>query len=511
MDTINLNIGLLGHVDAGKTTLARVLSETASTAAFDKNPQSQDRGITLDLGFSSTTVDLDTTDNIFQQGIKHLQFTFVDCPGHASLIRTIIGGVQIIDLMILVIDVNKGIQTQTSECLIMAEIMRKKLIVVLNKIDMIEPPQKQEDIINKSKIRISKILSEVIPYNIEIVEISAKNNINIDRVRELLRKCACVPDRQIDLPFTFAVDHCFPIKGQGTVCTGTVLQGQLHTGDKVEFPVFKETRKVKSIQMFRKSIKTIRQGDRAGICFTQFDSNQMERGILSAPGYLTQQYAFVILFNKIKYYRNAVQSNKKFHISIGHETALGVVTLFGSDSQSFSCNLEYEYLPEIPVDNNKKGIFALIELEIPVIAPPNALIIGSKLDMDINSKACRLAFWGNILQSFPQKDYKSMILPQLKIFKIKERIGKIQRVICENEVISANLFKKESDREIFLGLSVILSTGERGKIDSTFGKSSKVKIRLFDPIKPDTINLKEVTIKLEFKKYIFTKDKKIYQ
>lgn len=92
--TLNFNIGVLGHVDSGKTSLARALSSTASTAAFDKNPQSRERGITLDLGFSSFTVDLPDhlRDSGGQQQFDGLQFTLVDCPGHASLIRTIIGG-----------------------------------------------------------------------------------------------------------------------------------------------------------------------------------------------------------------------------------------------------------------------------------------------------------------------------------------------------------------------------------------------------------------------------------
>lgn len=92
--TLNFNVGVLGHVDSGKTSLARALSSTASTAAFDKNPQSRERGITLDLGFSSFTVDLPDhlRDSGGQQPNDSLQFTLVDCPGHASLIRTIIGG-----------------------------------------------------------------------------------------------------------------------------------------------------------------------------------------------------------------------------------------------------------------------------------------------------------------------------------------------------------------------------------------------------------------------------------
>lgn len=93
--TLNFNIGVLGHVDSGKTSLARALSSTASTAAFDKNPQSRERGITLDLGFSSFTVDLPEQlreSGKQEQQYDSLQYTLVDCPGHASLIRTIIGG-----------------------------------------------------------------------------------------------------------------------------------------------------------------------------------------------------------------------------------------------------------------------------------------------------------------------------------------------------------------------------------------------------------------------------------
>jgi selenocysteine-specific elongation factor len=86
----NFNVGVLGHVDSGKTSLVKALSTVASTAAFDKNPQSKERGITLDLGFSSFTVDL--PEQLKDGKHEKLQYTLVDCPGHASLIRTIIGG-----------------------------------------------------------------------------------------------------------------------------------------------------------------------------------------------------------------------------------------------------------------------------------------------------------------------------------------------------------------------------------------------------------------------------------
>ncbi|GAA55519.1 selenocysteine-specific elongation factor [Clonorchis sinensis] len=140
MSVLNVNVGVLGHVDCGKTSLAKALSMIASTSAFDKNPQSKKRGITLDLGFSSFTVDLTAIPlrSSFQQGYNQVQFTLVDCPGHGSLIRTVLCGSQIIDVMLLVVDISKGFQTQTAECLIIGEITCDQMIVVLNKSDLLK-------------------------------------------------------------------------------------------------------------------------------------------------------------------------------------------------------------------------------------------------------------------------------------------------------------------------------------------------------------------------------------
>ena len=134
------------NIDSGKTSLAKALSSTASTASFDKNPQSKERGITLDLGFSSFQVPI--PEHLKQHGYDILQFTLVDCPGHASLIRTIIGGAQIIDMMMLVIDVTKGMQTQTAECLVIGEILCEKMVVVLNKVDLLKE-EKRDVLIEK--------------------------------------------------------------------------------------------------------------------------------------------------------------------------------------------------------------------------------------------------------------------------------------------------------------------------------------------------------------------------
>lgn len=138
---LNINIGVLGHIDSGKTSLCRALSTVTSTASLDKSPQSKERGITLDLGFSAFVVAVPDWLREREQeklaGIEHIQFTLVDCPGHASLMKTVIGGASIIDLMVLVVDCQKLIQTQTFECIVLGEILMDKLLIAFNKVDLL--------------------------------------------------------------------------------------------------------------------------------------------------------------------------------------------------------------------------------------------------------------------------------------------------------------------------------------------------------------------------------------
>uniref|UniRef100_H2L793 Eukaryotic elongation factor, selenocysteine-tRNA-specific n=1 Tax=Oryzias latipes TaxID=8090 RepID=H2L793_ORYLA len=250
--TLNFNVGVLGHVDSGKTSLARALSSTASTAAFDKNPQSRERGITLDLGFSSFTVDC--PDHLRDGGglkpYDSLQFTLVDCPGHASLIRTIIGGAQIIDLMILVVDVVKGMQTQTAECLLIGELTCPRMVVVLNKIDLL-PASKRQSAVEKMTKRMHKTLESTRFKECPVIAVAAKPGgpdapeaeepHGVQELIELLKKQTYLPKRDPTGDLLMAVDHCFSIRGQGTVMTGTILQGSVAINDTVEIPVLKVT------------------------------------------------------------------------------------------------------------------------------------------------------------------------------------------------------------------------------------------------------------------------------
>ncbi|XP_061147641.1 selenocysteine-specific elongation factor [Syngnathus typhle] len=562
--TLNFNIGVLGHVDSGKTSLARALSSTASTAAFDKNPQSRERGITLDLGFSSFTVDLpehlrDSEDH--RGRYDNLQFTLVDCPGHASLIRTIIGGAQIIDLMMLVVDVVKGVQTQTAECLLIGELTCPRMVVVLNKTDLL-PANKRQSAIEKMTKRLHKTLENTSFKDCPVIAVAAKPGgpeggdteepQGVSELIELLKKQTYLPRREPGGDLLMAADHCFSIRGQGTVMTGTILQGSLAINDTVEIPALKVTKKVKSIQMFRKPVSGAMQGDRVGVCVTQFDPKLLERGLVCTPSSLRTVFAAVISAKKIGYFKGSLGTRAKFHITVGHETVMARVTFFGlppdapqprSPETAFAFDREYLYQEEYVTGQGESNSgpdpeqWALLEFERPVTCPLLCLVIGSKLDTDIHANACRLAFQGRLLHGFEDKGYAETGLPRLLIYKTKHKEGQVERVADDYTVIGRSLFKKETNLQIFVGLKVTLSTGETGVIEGGFGQSGKFKIRVQEGLRPETKQLlssttskkkgkgggkdanedepkadtQHVSIHLDFKRYVFDPHKKMVQ
>lgn len=168
-----------------------------------------------------------------------LQFTLVDCPGHASLIRTVLGGAHIMDMMVLVIDITKGIQVQTAECIVIGEMTVDKILVVLNKVDLL-PEDKIQKIVDKATKKVAQTLKlttfktpKILPISIKtgksnsqdmLMEFLIKAGVGLDDVAQALTAMVHnVPERRKG-SLLFAVDHCFRIKGQGTVLTGTVLQ-----------------------------------------------------------------------------------------------------------------------------------------------------------------------------------------------------------------------------------------------------------------------------------------------
>uniref|UniRef100_A0A2K5KZS7 Eukaryotic elongation factor, selenocysteine-tRNA specific n=1 Tax=Cercocebus atys TaxID=9531 RepID=A0A2K5KZS7_CERAT len=422
---VNVNVGVLGHIDSGKTALARALSTTASTAAFDKQPQSRERGITLDLGFSCFSVPLPARlrsslpefqaapEAEPEAGEPLLQVTLVDCPGHASLIRTIIGGAQIIDLMMLVIDVTKGMQTQSAECLVIGQIACQKLVVVLNKIDLLAEGKRQAAVDKMTK-KMQKTLENTKFRGAPIIPVAAKPG-------------------GPEAPETEAP--------QGIP------------------ELIEVVKKVKSMQMFHMPITSAMQGDRLGICVTQFDPKLLERGLVCAPESLHTVHAALISVEKIPYFRGPLQTKAKFHITVGHETVMGRLMFFSPAPDNFdqepildSFDFSQEYLFQEQylskdlapaVTNNDEADkkagqateshcprqqWALVEFEKPVTCPRLCLVIGSRLDADIHTNTCRLAFHGILLHGLEDRNYADSFLPRLKVYKLKHKHGLVERV-----------------------------------------------------------------------------------
>mmetsp|Transcript_103813 Transcript_103813/g.211862 ORF Transcript_103813/g.211862 Transcript_103813/m.211862 type:complete len:810 (+) Transcript_103813:677-3106(+) len=362
--------------------------------------------MTLDLGFSCFFMDLPdrlreqleqqksagtTTNDATNHAAaaasttpKYLQMTLVDCPGHASLIRTIIGGAQIIDVVLLVVDAYKGWQAQTTECLVLAELTAPHLVVALNKIDMF-PSEQREERLEEAKAKVRERLRhsrKFSPEEVPMIGVSAcaggekvaavgdhgssepssvsqahdlvkQQTINVDKLIDLLKMTMPAPRRHLSFEtnssnsnkagnsatskspgkFYFAIDHCFPIKGMGTVLTGTCLNGSIRANEIIEFPALGNVqRKIKSMQMFKRKTSRIQQGDRAGICVSNFDATSLERGICASPGSVRWVSGAIALVRKIvPHYKGATLKNKsKYHVSVGHSTVMATVSFWGA-------------------------------------------------------------------------------------------------------------------------------------------------------------------------------------
>lgn len=210
------------------------------------------------------------------------------------------------------------------------------------------------------------------------------------------------------------------------------------------------------MQMFHTPVTYAMQGDRVGICVTQFDPKLLERGLICTPESLHTIHAAIISLKKIQYFRGALQTKAKFHITVGHETVMGRVMFFSPAPADFNeeiqenvFDFEKDYLyqeeylskdsnsSEENKENDQAGEvqlprqqWALLEFEKPVTCPKLCLVIGSKLDTDIHANTCRLAFHGVLLQGMEDKNYVESFLPKLKVYKLKHKEGQVERVSC---------------------------------------------------------------------------------
>jgi elongation factor Tu len=298
-DRPHVNVGTIGHIDHGKTTLTaaitKVLAETVggeekSFYEIDNAPEEKQRGITI----ATSHVEYSTPK-------RH--YAHVDCPGHADYIKNMITGAAQMDGAILVVSAADGPMPQTREHILLARQVGVPYIVVfLNKVDMVD----DEELLELVEVEVRDLLSEYeFPGDdIPVIQGSALKALEGDdaqkqkilELTEALDSYIPEPERPLDKPFLMPVEDVFSITGRGTVATGRIEQGVIHTGDQVEIVgIHPETRTtvVTGVEMFRKILDEGRAGDNVGCLLRGIKREEIERGqVLCRPGSITPHTRF---------------------------------------------------------------------------------------------------------------------------------------------------------------------------------------------------------------------------
>ena len=294
----HVNIGTIGHVDHGKTTLTAAITNVLSKKGYadfvdyaniDKAPEERERGITIN-----------TSHVEYQTDARH--YAHVDCPGHADYVKNMITGAAQMDGAILVIAATDGVMAQTREHILLArQVGVPRIVVFMNKCDMVD----DAELLDLVEMEIREILSE---YgfdgdNTPIVRGSALKALEGDAsyeqsILDLMDQVDTwieTPARDTDKPFLMPIEDVFTITGRGTVVTGRVERGQLKLNDEVEIVGLKETKKsvVTGIEMFRKQLDYAEAGDNAGVLLRGVSREDVERGqVLAKPNTVTPHKKF---------------------------------------------------------------------------------------------------------------------------------------------------------------------------------------------------------------------------
>lgn len=286
----HLNIGTIGHVDHGKTTLTaaitKVLAKTGGAefvefGDIDKAPEERERGITINIAHVE-----------YETETRH--YAHVDCPGHADYVKNMITGAAQMDGAILVVSAPDGPMPQTREHILLArQVGVPYIVVALNKVDMMD----DEELLDLVELEVRDLLSQYgFPGDdIPVVRVSALKALEGDPAAEqqILDLMAAVdsyipePVRDMDKPFLMAIEDVFTISGRGTVVTGRVERGKIIGGDEVEIIGFHETQKTvaTSLEMFRKILDDAIAGDNVGVLLRGTGKDDVERGqVLAKPG-----------------------------------------------------------------------------------------------------------------------------------------------------------------------------------------------------------------------------------
>ena len=298
-DKDHVNIGTIGHVDHGKTTLTAAitavlakkgLSEVKSFDSIDSAPEEKERGITIN-----------TSHVEYQTATRH--YAHVDCPGHADYVKNMVTGAAQMDGAILVVAATDGPMPQTREHILLArQVNVPKIVVFMNKVDMVD----DEELLELVEMEVRELLDfyDFDGDNTPIIKGSALGALNgeaqwEDKIMELMDACDSwipLPKRDVDKPFLMPVEDIFSITGRGTVATGRIETGVIHTGEEMEMiGLGAEGRKTvcTGVEMFRKILDDGQAGDNVGLLLRGVDKKEIKRGmILAKPGTVTPHTRF---------------------------------------------------------------------------------------------------------------------------------------------------------------------------------------------------------------------------
>ncbi|AHH12499.1 Protein translation elongation factor Tu (EF-TU) [Borrelia hermsii YBT] len=295
----HMNVGTIGHVDHGKTTLTAAISIYCSKVNkdakalkyedIDNAPEEKARGITI----NARHIEYETVG-------RH--YAHVDCPGHADYIKNMITGAAQMDAAILLVAADSGAEPQTKEHLLLAQRMGiKKIIVFLNKLDLADP-----ELVELVEVEVLELVEKYgFPGDTPIVKGSAFGAMSnpddpeatkcIKELLETMDNYFDLPERDIDKPFLLAIEDVFSISGRGTVATGRIERGIIKVGQEVEIVGIRETRKttVTGVEMFQKILEQGEAGDNVGLLLRGVDKKDVERGqVIAAIGTITPHKKF---------------------------------------------------------------------------------------------------------------------------------------------------------------------------------------------------------------------------
>ncbi len=299
----HINVGTIGHIDHGKTTLtAAITMRLAHNAGggnikrfedIDNAPEEKERGVTI----NTAHIEYET---------EKRHYAHVDCPGHADYIKNMITGAAQMDGAILVVAAGDGPMPQTREHILLArQVNVPKVLVFLNKVDQVDDPELIElveleirDLLNKYEFPGDDI-PIILGSALAAMECEGKDDEAckcIDELMTAVDEYFPVPEREVDKPFLMPVEDVFSIKGRGTVGTGRIERGIVHTGEEIEIVgLSKETRKtiVTGVEMFNKTLNEGQAGDNIGLLLRGVEKKDLERGqVVAAPGSITPHTKF---------------------------------------------------------------------------------------------------------------------------------------------------------------------------------------------------------------------------